>query len=149
MPKYEYQVGATSGAPVETVWAILIDSLRWPEWTGLPTPTINREGDPPPFGLGAIRTFGLGPVAAEEEVEVWEPPHRYGYALRRFPVRNYHAVVTLEPREEGTAITWQGRFDASTLPLMSRPMLWGLRTMIGRLARKLARHAEKAPRPTP
>ncbi|HVW32475.1 MAG TPA: SRPBCC family protein [Acidimicrobiia bacterium] len=147
MPRYEYEASAATAAPAETVWDILVDSLRWPEWTGLPRPTMDREGDPPPFGLGAIRAFHLGPVTVREEVELWEPPHRYGYTVSGLGLRNYHAVVTIETGTGATVVTWRGGFDGSSLPGASRPVLWGIRTGIGRITRRLARHAETVARP--
>lgn len=141
---YELEVTARSAAPPAAVWAILVDSLRWPEWTVLPTPTMEREGDPKPFGLGAVRCFHFGPLRAEEEVVRWEPPRRYGYTVRRMPIRRYEAEVLLEPEAGGTAIVWRVSFERSTIPGMSRPIRWFTKTSLGRIARNLARHAETA-----
>jgi hypothetical protein len=141
---FELEVHTQSAAGVEDVWAVLVDSLRWPDWTGLPTPTMTRHGDPPPFGLGAVRRFRFGPMVAEEEVVLWDPPGRYGYTVRRMPVSGYRAEVTLEPAGSGgTTIVWRARFDRCTVPGLSRPFLWGVRAALGRFAGQLARHAER------
>lgn len=140
---FEFEVGARSSAAPDAVWAVLVDSLRWPDWTPLPTPTMAREGNPAPFGLGAVRCFRFGPAVAEEEVVHWDPPHRYGYTVRRMPVRGYRAEVSLEPAADGgTVIAWRARFDRCTVPGLSRPFLWFVRAALGRLATNLARHAE-------
>jgi hypothetical protein len=104
---------------------------------------MEREGDPKPFGLGAIRCFRFGPLAAKEEVVLWEPPRRYGYTVGWISLRGYRAEVTLEPRDGGTVISWCGRFERSTVPGLSRPFLWFIRTALARIARNLARHAER------
>src|SRR5437773_581857 len=65
---YQFEVHASSPATPSDVWAVLVDSLRWPDWTALPTPTMEHEGEPAPYGLGAIRRFAWGPVGAKEEV---------------------------------------------------------------------------------
>ena len=141
---YEFEVRARSAAGPDAVWAVLVDSLRWPDWTGLPTPTMTRPGDPAPFGLGAVRRFRFGPLVAEEEVVLWDPPYRYGYVVHRMPVRGYRAEVALEPDGDGgTAIIWQARFERCTIPLMSRPFRAGVRMALGRFAGQLARHAER------
>ena len=95
------------------------------------------------FGLGAVRCFHFGPVRAEEEVVLWEPPHRYGYTVRRMPIRGYQAQVTLEPDGGGTAIVWAAYFERCTVPGLSRPLRWSVKTALGRFARNLARHAEQ------
>jgi hypothetical protein len=140
---FEFEVRAHSAARPDDVWAVLVDSLRWPDWTRLPTPTMARQGDPAPFGLGAVRCFRFGPLTAEEEVVLWNPPHRYGYTVRRMPVRGYRARVTLEPDDGGTAIAWRAHFDRCTVPGLSRPFRSCVKTALGRLATNLARHAER------
>jgi hypothetical protein len=140
---YGFEVAARSAAGPDEVWAVLVDSLRWPDWTLLPTPTMTAEGDPAPFGLGAIRCFRLGPFTAEEEVIGWEPPRRYRYTVRRMPVRGYRAEVVLEPVPGGTAIAWRAEFERCTVPGLSRTFRWSVKVALGRLARNLARHAEE------
>ena len=141
---YEFEVTARSAAGADEVWAVLIDSLRWPDWTHLPTPTMTSEGNPAPFGLGAIRCFHFGPITAEEEVVHWEPPARYGYTVRRMPVRGYQAEVTLEALDDGgTAIAWRAQFERCTVPGMSPAFRWGVKALLGRFARNMARHAER------
>lgn len=140
---YQFVVSAHSTASIEDVWAVLVDSIHWPDWTALPTPTMEREGDPPPFGLGAVRRFAWGPVGAREEVVAWNPHCQYGYAVvGGMPIRNYRAVVELAESGNETAITWRGTFERSTVPGMSRPLRWFTKTMLRRYARNLARHAE-------
>jgi hypothetical protein len=143
---FEFAVSARSTAAIDDVWAVLVDSIHWPDWTALPTPTMERWGDPYPYGIGAVRRFAWGPVRAREQVVLWEPPHRYGYAvIGGMPIRGYQAFVTLAGSGNGTAITWRGMFQRSTWPGMSRPLCWFTKTMLQRYVRNLARHAEVRP----
>ena len=142
---YEFEVHAASAASREEVWDVLVDSRRWPEWTGLPTPTMEREGVPAPYGLGAVRRFAWEPVGAREEVIEWDPPRRYGYAvIGGMPIRAYHATVSLEQRGTGTAIAWRGVFEKATVPGLSRPLRWFTRAALRRFARGLGEQAGRA-----
>ena len=145
---YEFEVCARSTAPVEDVWSVLVDSIRWPDWTALPAPTMEREGEPSPFGLGAIRRFNWGPFYAREEVVCWDPPHQYGYAVvGGMPIRGYRADVTLTETGSGTFIEWRGRFDRAKWPGMSRPLRFFTKTMLQKYARNLGLHAETVKEP--
>jgi hypothetical protein len=143
---HEIEVTARSAAGAEAVWSVLVDSLRWPEWTFVPAACIEREGDPPPFGLGAIRRMGRAPVITREEVTTWEPPQRYGYRLvSGMPMRGYHAEVTLTPDGIGTAVRWRSSFERATVPGTAPLLRWFLRRMLGGFAKNLAKQAERAP----
>jgi hypothetical protein len=140
---FQFAVSDRSTAAIDDVWAVLVDSMHWPDWTSLPTPTMERWGDTSPYGLGAVRRFAWGPVGAREEVVLWEPPHRYDYSVvAGMPIRGYRASVTLAESENYTTITWRGTFDRSTWPGMSRPLCWFTKTMLQRYVGNLARHAE-------
>ena len=55
-----------------------------------------REGDPAPGGVGAIRRLGRAPTFAREQILEYEPPHHLAYTIvSRHPVRGYHADVDL------------------------------------------------------
>jgi hypothetical protein len=141
---YEFECNASSSAPAADVWDVLVDATGWPAWTGLPTPTMDRVGEPPPWGLGSIRRFSWGPLHVEEEVVVWEPPHRYGYAVvGGVPIKGYRAIVTLAEEDGRTAISWSGRFERATVPGLSRPLRWFTKTQLQRFAHRLGRHAEE------
>jgi len=102
-------------APRQVVWDVLADVTSWKDWGNYQVSELEREGDPPPGGIGAIRVTGRRPITVREEVEVWEPPSRFGYALLSgLPLRDYHSVVTLSDSGGGaTNLHWQSRFDAA------------------------------------
>src|SRR5207253_2379060 len=81
MAVHSYEVKARSSAPPERIFALLTDATSWPRWAG---PVIahgswEREGDPPPGGLGAIRKVGRWPQFGREEIVAHEPPTHHAY----------------------------------------------------------------------
>ncbi len=47
------------------------------------------------------------------EITQWRPPHRYGYkSISRlpFPIESIESVVTLDPTENGTQLTFESQF---------------------------------------
>jgi hypothetical protein len=136
-----YRVEATSAAPPEVVWPLLADARRWKDWTSLSQSDRERDGDPPPDGVGAIRRFSRMGIGSREQVIAFDPPTHLAYTiLSGFPVRNYRADVTLSPDGAGTRITWSATFDES-IPATGALMVAFLRQMIGTFARGLARYA--------
>jgi len=57
MASYQFSVEATSSASPEKVFAILADAPHWKDWAGpmIRQSSWDREGSPPPGGVGAIR----------------------------------------------------------------------------------------------
>jgi hypothetical protein len=110
-----YLVTAESTAPPEDVFAVVADATRWREWAGsmITVSEWEREGDPPPGGVGAIRRLGRPPALAREQILEYDPPHHLAYTIvRGLPVRGYHADVELLPATGGgTTIRWSGAFE--------------------------------------
>ncbi len=110
--RLSYRVGATTSAPVDTVWPLLSEAHRWRDWSFLSRTGLEREGAPDPDGVGAVRRFSRFGVGSREEVVAWDPPNHLAYRiLSGFPVRNYRADITLEPHGTGTRIDWSGTYD--------------------------------------
>ena len=100
-----------------------------------------REGDPPPGGVGAVRRLGMRGASSREEIVAYEPPRHLGYVWPTRIVRDYRADVRLEPQGGGTRIVWSGSF-APTLLGPSPLMLRFFRMTVGGFARRLAAYAE-------
>lgn len=96
------------------MWELVSRAELWHTWTAFPSTRLEREGDPAPDGVGAIRRFGFGAMGSREEVVAFEPPNHLGYVLLSgLPVRDYRSDVTLTPTTGGgTAIAWVSSFDA-------------------------------------
>jgi uncharacterized protein YndB with AHSA1/START domain len=111
---YERQVAA----PPETVFRVLTDHRRYAELTPVRKSALEREGDPPPNGVGAIRVLsGVGPPL-REEVLVYRPPERFSYKLLSgAPLRDHVGTVELSPSGTGTKMVYAVR-TTPTLPLV-------------------------------
>ena len=144
MPRCVAEATVRASAPREVVWDLLADLRSWQEWGDWQITDIEREGDPPPYGVGTIRRLVQRPITMKERVELLEPPSRFGYeALSGLPMRNYHAVVTLTDAGEGaTNIHWESRFDGRWRVLDS-PMRAFIGYVLRNITKKLAGAAEQ------
>ena len=115
MPRNRAEATARSDAPRDVVWDVLADVRKWSDWGDWQRTELEQEGDPPPTGIGAIRLTARRTLMVLEQVEVWEPPSRFGYTLLSgLPLRDSHSVVTLtDSGGGGTNLHWESRFDVS------------------------------------
>lgn len=104
---------AWTSATADAVYALLRDGATWPEWSPLGSFRLEAEGPDGGESLGAIRVFRTGRTTSREEIVVLEPDRTFGYALLSgLPLRDYRALVDLEPRDGGTEIHWHSTFRA-------------------------------------
>jgi hypothetical protein len=111
---------ATTRAAPGTVWGLLSDIRRWPEWGPWRAAGYRQAGLGAQHGPGAVywlksaqRSYGQRPRTVERVLTA-EPGRSLTYELLRgIPVRNYLAEVTLTPDGEGTRIAWVGRWDST------------------------------------
>ena len=135
-----FEVTAQSAAPPERVFALVADATSWPRWAGFLVAhgSWEREGSPPPGGVGAIRKLGRWPLHGREEIVAYEPPTHLAYTIvKGQPVRNYRADVTLTPVDNGTLITWAATFDP-LIPGTGALVTGFLRSIVTTFARGLA-----------
>jgi hypothetical protein len=144
MAEYAFSAEATSSATPDALFELLSDATVWKDWAG---PLIResfweREGTPPPGGVGAIKRLGGKPIYSREETVAYERPKRYSYRiLSGQPVRSYRADVDLTPVDGGTHITWAGRFEPK-IPGTGSFMRWYLGRIVAGFTRRLAAYAE-------
>jgi hypothetical protein len=137
-----YDVRVRSSASIEQVFALVADATSWSRWAG---PMIMhsswvREGDPAPGGVGAVRRLGSRLIGTREEILEYDPPHYLAYTIVSWqPIRDYRAVVSLDPDGEGTCITWSGAFQP-LVPGTGRLLAWVLGKIVGGMAIRLARY---------
>ena len=78
-------------APDELVFDVLTDHRGYARLTPLRSSTLEREGDPAPNGVGAIRVLALAGPPIREEVTEYQPPSRFAYKmLSGAPIRESH-----------------------------------------------------------
>ena len=88
-------------APPEIVFDVLTDHRRYPD-TALRQAELEREGEPAPNGLGAIRVLtAVGPPMREEVIAYERAEPLLLHVLSGLPVRDHVGTVELEPREAG------------------------------------------------
>jgi hypothetical protein len=95
-------------APIDIVFDVLADHQGQADRTLLRSSTLEREGDPPPNGVGAIRRLSVVGPPIREQVTAFEPPHRFAYKmLSGVPVHSHIGTVELTQQGTGTLLTWQ------------------------------------------
>jgi hypothetical protein len=143
MGRHVIEETARSRAPRAAVWALVADGRSWSRWGPWQKAELEREGSPPPDGVGAIRLLTRRPVTSREEVVAFEPPERLRYRmLGGLPVRGYEAQVTLSDDDGGTLIRWRSEFDAK-IPGTGALLRRSLAGFIRDVAERLAREAER------
>jgi hypothetical protein len=70
MTQFEFSAEATSSASPDAVFALLADAPTWMDWAGplVREASWEKEGDPAPGGVGAIRKLGSKPFYGREEI---------------------------------------------------------------------------------
>jgi len=143
--EFSFSADARSSASPDVVFGILADATGWKDWAG---PFIResfweREGTPPPGGVGAIKKLGGKPIYSREETVEYNPPTHYAYRiLSGQPVRSYRADVELTAIDGGTHIRWAFRFEPK-IPGTGAFMRFYFARIIAGFVRRLATYAEK------
>jgi uncharacterized protein YndB with AHSA1/START domain len=132
-------------APPEIVFDVLTDHRRYTEITSLRKAELEREGEPEPNGLGAIRVLTLAGPPMREEVIGYERPSRFSYKiLSGLPVRDHVGTVELSPKDGGTEVIYAVK-TTPTIPLAGPVFMAflkkGIRDLIGGVAKESERRA--------
>lgn len=136
---YERQVSA----PPETVFEVLTEHRRYSEITRLRKSVLEREGEPSPDGVGAIRVLSSVGPPLREEVLAYEAPSRFSYTLLSgLPVRNHVGTVELAPQGDGTKITYAVR-TIPTIPVVGFAVVAGIKRGINQLLNGIVAEAER------
>jgi hypothetical protein len=137
------EVHADSKASPDAVWQLLADVTTWPSWSSFDETSYEREGDPPPHGLGAIRRLRVKKLHSRENVLAFDPPSHFAYDYDgSLPLKNYRGDVTLSPAADGsggTHITWHSEFDTK-VPGIG----WGMRRAMKRVLTDISTALAKA-----
>ena len=104
----EIRVQAQATAPLQTVWSVLAAQTGMEAWAPVRKVALEREGDPPPDGVGAIRVLSRPPLKIREQITDVDAPVRLAYRLLSgLPVRDYAGETTLSDRDGATGIVWK------------------------------------------
>jgi len=114
MKRRHINVSAATAAPAHIVYSFLIYGTTWPNWSPIDSFELEREGTPPPEGVGAIRVFRRGRTTGRDEIIELVPERKLAYASRSgVPVRDYVGEITLDATPKGgTEIAWHSSFFA-------------------------------------
>jgi hypothetical protein len=130
-------------APPETVFEVLTDHRRYAEITPLRKSELEREGEPAPNGVGAIRVLSSVGPPLREEVIAFEPSTRFSYKLLSgAPARDHVGTVSLEPLGSGTRITYAVR-TTPTVPVAGGAVVGVVKLGIKSLLKGISTEAER------
>ena len=137
--KYVRQVAA----PPEVVFDVLTDHRRYAEITSLRKAELEREGEPAPNGVGAIRVLTVAGPPMREEVLAYDRPRRFAYKmLSGLPVRDHVGTVELQPSGGGTEVTYAVK-TTPTIPLAGPVFMAVLKKAIRDLLGGVAKESER------
>jgi uncharacterized protein YndB with AHSA1/START domain len=133
----------TVAAPVETVWEVVADLRGMSEFTRFRKVELEREGDPPPNGVGAIRVLHLVGPPVREEVVTFDAPKRFAYKmLSGAPVTDHVGTIELTSAGEGTRMSYVLQ-TTPKVPLVGFAVIAVMRNMVESIAAGIAGEAEK------
>ena len=135
-------------APPETVFEVLTDHRGYAELTPLRKSVLEREGEPTPNGVGAIRKLTAVGPALREEVIAYEAPNRFSYTLLSgLPVRDHVGTVELTPNGGGTKMVYAVKTQP-TVPVVGAVVIaavkQGVKGLIGGVVAESERRASAA-----
>jgi uncharacterized protein YndB with AHSA1/START domain len=135
-------------APPEVVFDVLTDHRRYPEITPLRRAELEREGDPAPNGVGAIRVLSVAGPPMREEVLAYERPYRFSYTvLSGLPFRDHVGTVEMTPSDGGTEVVYAVH-TTPTLPvggfLAMAVLKQAIKQLLGGVAKESERRAADA-----
>jgi uncharacterized protein YndB with AHSA1/START domain len=133
----------TVAAPVETVWEVVADLRGMSNFTRFRRIELEREGDPPPNGLGAIRVMHLLGPPVREEIVAFEPPRRLSYRmLSGAPVKDHVGTIELEPAGDGTRMSYV-LHTTPKVPGSGLLVVPVMRAVVGGISAGIAAEAER------
>ena len=97
--------------PPDRVFAALTDHVGFGRALGEDI-RLEREGVPPPNGLGAVRAIHARGLTIREEVVGWEAARAMDYrVVSGAPLQNHRGEIRFAPDGAGTRVDYRIRFD--------------------------------------
>lgn len=133
----------TIAAPPEVVFGVATDHRAMPTFTRFRSVEIEREGDPAPNGLGAIRVLRLIGPPVREEVVAYEHPRLFTYRmLSGAPVRDHVGTIELTPAAAGTRMSYVLE-TTPDVPVGGFAVIALIRNIVENIAAGIASESEK------
>jgi uncharacterized protein YndB with AHSA1/START domain len=135
-------------APIDVVFDVLTDHRGYSRFSPLfRSVTLEREGDPAPNGLGALRAFhSVGPPIREEVTE-YVAPTRFAYRmLSGAPVRDHTGLVELSAQGNATLMTYRVESFPRLPGVLGSGVMAFMRMAIGQIAGGVRKTAEQRAR---
>ncbi len=130
-------------APPEVVFDVLTDHRGYADITPMRKSELEREGEPAPNGVGAIRALhSVGPPLREEVVS-YQRPSRFSYkVISGIPVRDHLGTVVLTSEGSGTRVTYAVK-TTPTLPLVGGAVVAVTKLAIRQLLSGISTESER------
>lgn len=130
-------------APPEAVFEVLTDHRGYADITPVRRVEMEREGEPAPNGVGAIRVLHAVGPPLREEVLAYDSPRRFSYTvLSGLPVRDHVGTVELTPNGAGTKVVYAVRTHP-TLPVAGGVVVVAVKQAIKQLLGGVAKESER------
>lgn len=145
-----FKLRRSIAAPIEVVFDVLTDHRGTADISVFRSSTLEREGEPPPNGVGAIRVLRLAGPPIREQVTIFDPPTLFGYRLLSgIPARSHTARVELTQGDDThTSLTYR----VDSLPKLPMPAAaWSaiVRPGISHLLNGIVKESERRARAEP
>ncbi len=130
-------------APAEVVFDVLTDHRGYADITAVRGSELEREGDPAPNGVGAIRVIRTVGPPLREEVVAYRRPSRFSYTvLSGAPIRDHLGTVELTPEDGGTRVVYAVKM-MPTVPLLGGLVVTVIRQAIKQLLDGVSAESER------
>jgi len=130
-------------APAETVFEVLTDHAGYSQITPLRRSELERQGDPAPNGVGAIRRLSAIGPPLREEVIGYEAPSRFSYkVVSGIPVRDHVGTVELTAEDGRTRMVYAVRTQP-TVPLIGPVVVAVTKQAVKQLVEGIVKESER------
>jgi hypothetical protein len=139
--KHHFTLQRTIKAPMGTVFDAFVDHAAYAQMTPMRKSSLEKEGDPAPNGVGAVRKLELLGPPILEEVTGYERPSYFAYkAIKGLPVKEHLGEVRLsEAANDCTRV----HYKISYTPSIPGPVVGIiLKQAVGGLLRGIAKSVE-------
>jgi uncharacterized protein YndB with AHSA1/START domain len=124
----------TIDAPIERVWALLIDYEGYTRFPRVESARVVETGADHPAGVGALREIRVDGVTFDERIVEFEPSHVLAYKIESSrPIRIAHDIgrMTLTDRGGRTELDWVTTFGVD-IPVLGPALTYLVRAKLTR-----------------